>query len=81
MSYKGWFDGELRSDAWFDAELQKAGWFDTELIDTSSAPSVATLISAWDGATWLVGTLKRWNGAAWVDATLQRWNGTSWEVV
>lgn len=51
MSFKGWFDGELRPDGWFDAEIQPAGWFDTEVIYTAvSGGAVAGSMSATEAA-------------------------------
>lgn len=37
MSFKGWFDSELRKDGWFDSELKPPAWFDPEIVDTTNA--------------------------------------------
>lgn len=57
------FDAELIADADFFATV---------------VPPASNQLQAYNGASWVNGTLKRWDGNAWVTAVLKQWSGTAW---
>lgn len=88
---KGLFDQTLVNAGWFDETMLSVGWFDEDFIDTPSflikvswaefqvPPGVSgPMWKAWNGTSWITGTLKRWDGSSWVTANVKRWNGASW---
>ena len=37
-----------------------------------------SVFKAWNGSSWVPGSLRKWDGARWAAAVVQKWNGTGW---
>lgn len=61
----------------FDAEPI----FDEDFFSAADPPASGTQIKAWNGSSWVTGTLMRWTGSAWQAETLKRWSGSAWVSV
>ena len=65
------------------SDLGDAEWLiDADFFSVASEPpATGTQIKAFNGSSWITGTLKRWTGTEWKAETLQQWNGTAWVTV
>lgn len=61
----------------FDAEQI----FDEDFFPTAGPPPSGSQIKAYNGSSWVTGTLMRWTGTVWQAETLRQWNGTAWVTV
>lgn len=76
MARIGSFDESLLPLAWYDDSVSNVGWITDDWLDAPA--STGAVWKAWNGSSWITGTLKRWNGSSWVTATVSRWNGSAW---